>query len=200
MFKIKNDFENQLNKIYETKKYLRFLYGKLFRIIRKHQEGYIKIPNIQRYILNKTNFDDKIEESENLYYIPFGGDIEQEYHNYNEEIFNEISNYLIGLFISNGIDFHKHYEKMEIKDGYKNNKGISVVKCLDQTIEEYVLYLFVNNLDKLPISQNILVCNNETSIEEIKSFLYRAILCENRTLFVIELLESFPKVQYNKML
>ena len=196
MFKIKNDFENQLDKIYETKKYLRFLYGKLFRIIRKHQEGYIKIPDIQRYILNKTNFDDKIEESKNFYYLTFGEDIEYMIF-INEKIFDGISNYLIGLFLSNGIYFQEHYRKMEIKD---NNKGISVVKCLDQTIEEYVLYLFVNNLDKLPISQNILVCNNETSIEEIKSFLYRAILCEFRTLFVIELLESFPDEQFNKML
>ena len=196
MFKIKNDFENQLNEIYETKKYLRFLYGKLFRIIRKHQEGYIKIPDIQRYILNKTNFDDKIEESKNFYYLTFGEDIEHMIL-INEKIFDGISNYLIGLFLSNGIDCHRHIGKMEIKD---NNKGISVVKCLDQTIEEYVLYLFVNNLDKLPISQNILVCNNETSIEEIKSFLYRAILCEFRTLFVIELLESFPDAQFNKML
>ena len=37
---------------------------------------------------------------------------------------------------------------MEMK--IKNNKGISVVKCLDKTKEEYVLYLFMNNFTHSP--------------------------------------------------
>ena len=54
-------------------------------------------------------------------------------------------------------------------------------------------------MDKLPIAQNILICSNETSIEEMQSFLYRAILCKYNTLFIIEILESFSSFQHNRM-
>ena len=66
-------------------------------------------------------------------------------------------------------------------------------------MEEYILYLFQEKLDKLPIAQNILICSKETSIEEIQSFFYRAILCEYNTLFIVEILESFSNFQHNKM-
>ena len=66
-------------------------------------------------------------------------------------------------------------------------------------MEEYILNIFIEKLDKLPIAQNILICNNETSIEEMQSFLYRALLCEYNTLFIIEILDSFSSSQYKKM-
>jgi len=59
-----------------------------------------------------------------------------------------------------------------------NNKGISIIKCKKISMEELILSLFMKKLGKLPIAQNILICSNETSIEEIQSFLYRAILCD----------------------
>ena len=66
-------------------------------------------------------------------------------------------------------------------------------------MEEYILSLFMEKLGKLPIAQNILICSNETSIEEIQSFLYRAILCEYNTLFVVGILKSFSNYQINKI-
>ena len=49
----------------------------------------------------------------------------------------------------------------------------------------------MQKIGKKPIAQNILISNKETSIEEIKAFLYRAILCDYNTLFVIEINNSF---------
>ena len=83
--------------------------------------------------------------------------------------------------------------------GEKKYKGIYIYKCINESIEEIILYLFQEKLRILPIAQNILICSNETSIEEIQSFLYRAILCDYYTLFIIELPESFSKFQQNKM-
>ncbi len=51
----------------------------------------------------------------------------------------------------------------------------------------------------MPIAQNILICSIDTSFEEIQSFFYRAILCEYNALFIIEIQESFSKIQQNKM-
>ena len=50
---------------------------KIIQNTKKYQEGYIEIPDIQNYILNKTNFDDKIEESKIFYYQPLGEDNEK---------------------------------------------------------------------------------------------------------------------------
>ena len=197
MVKIKNDYENQLSKVYETKKYLRLLYGKLFRKIRQHQEGNFEIYEIKRYILNKISTSDKVEEAKDINNIAIGEDYEQEFRDNTKDIFESMSNYLIDLFNTNGINFDKHYEKMKIKK--ENTKGISIYQCTEKSMEEYILNLFNDYLGKLPIAQNVLICSKETSIEEMQSFLYRAILCEYNTLFVIEILKSFTNYQHNKM-
>ena len=64
--------------IYENDKYLRLLYGKLFRKVKLHQEGNCEILEIMRYILNKTNYTDKIEDGK-IYNDPIDDDYENEY-------------------------------------------------------------------------------------------------------------------------
>ena len=43
----------------------------------------------------------------------------------------------------------------------------------------------------MSISQNKLICSNETFIGEVEPFLYKAILYEFNALFAVEILESF---------
>ena len=202
LFKIKNDYETQLSTIYESNKYLRFLYGKFFRRVCQHQKGHCEIFEIIRYILNKTkvNKDKNTIQDTNEKHSPYiGEDYETEYYDYTNIIFQSISEYIIDLFKKNELNFQKHYENMIIKEEYMK-KGISMIKCKEeQSIEENILCLFANKLDKLPIAQNILICSRETTIEEIQSFFYRAILCEFNTLFVLEILDSFSNFQQNKM-
>ena len=199
LFKVKNDYEEQLNEIYENEKYLRILYGKSFRKVKQHQGGSYGISEMIRYILNKTSNKDKIQDGD-LYNESLGEDFEDEYKDYTKKTFEQISKYLISLFKKNDSNFQKHYDSMKIKEEYNNKfKGIYIEKCEKISMEEYILGLFLKKLDKLPIAQNLLICSNETSIEEIQSFLYRAILCEFNTLFAIEILESFTNFQHNKM-
>ena len=197
LFTIKNDYESQLNTIYKNEKHSRFLYGKLFRKIKLHQEGNYEVKEIIRYILNKIDYKDKVLDGE-PFNVKIGEDWETEFKDYTKQIFNNMSKYIISLFEKNGLNFEKHYENMLIK-GDKKYKGIYKYKCNDISMEEYILYLFQEKLEKLPIAQNILICSNETSIEEMQSFFYRAILCDYNTLFVIEVLESFSNFQHNKM-
>ena len=199
LFTITNDYENQLSSFLETNKYLRLIYGKLFRRIRQHQGGNFDIQEMKRYLFNKIYATDTITEALNIKNFTLGEDYETQYSIYTRKIFESISNYLISLFQANKLDFDSHYENMKIKEEYKYNKGISVIKCESESMEEYILYLFQENLDKLPISQNIIICSKETSIEELQSFLYRAILCDYNTLFVLEILKSFSSFQLNKM-
>ena len=63
---------------------------------------------------------------------------------------------------------------------------------------EKELFIIYKHLTKnFPSSQNILLCTKYTSNEELTSFLYRAILCEFNSCFIIggiESLESDKKV------
>jgi len=204
LFKVKNDYENRLNIIYKNEKYLRLLYGKFFRKIKQHQEGDGDISEMIRYILNKPNIiyndkEDEIQDADNLHNATLGEDYEFQYDEYTESIFEGMSRYLIDLFKkNNNLNLQKHYKNMLIKSEF-NNKGISIKKCTKISMEEFIISLFIKKLGKLPIAQNILICSNETSIEEIQSFFYRAILCEFNTLFAVEIFESFSNFQHNKM-
>ena len=102
------------------------------------------------------------------------------------------------LFEKNGLNYQKHYENILIQEKNKY-RGFYIKKCNNCSMEEYMIYLFQEILKKLPIAQNILICSNETSIEEMQSFLYRSVLCDQNTLFIIEILESFSNFQHKKM-
>ena len=57
----------------------------------------------------------------------------------------------------------------------------------------------MDKLGKLPIAQNILIANKETSPEEIQAFLYRAILSNYNILYVVEINNSFSEYQQGIM-
>ena len=86
---------------------------------------------------------------------------------------------------------------MKIKDGGGKNtlKGIYIYESKSESMEEDILQIFLDTLGRLPIAQNILITNKETSYEEIQAFLNRVILCRYNTLFVIEINESFSEYQ-----
>ena len=163
-----------------------------------HSEETCDIREIIRYILNITDNNKEIKDGDIFYsktkdYVNF-------YRKYSEESFNNISRYLISLFNKNEkkVNLEEHYKEMLIKEKDKY-KGIYLEKCESISMEEYIIKLYSDKLKQLPIAQNILICSRETSIEEIQSFFYRAILCEYNTLFVIEILESLSDFQYNKI-
>ena len=194
---VKNDYEKQLNTIYKTEKYLTFLYGNLFTKLINHLNRNFEILEIERYILNKIDYNDIIKDGD-LNYSLTTNDYVNEYKLYNNNLFKNINNYIISLFNNNKKNLTNHYEEILIKE--KNEyKGIYLDKCENISKEEYIINLFYEKTGKLPIAQNILFCNKETSIEEIQSFLYRAILCDYHTLFIVEINESVSYVQFNEI-
>jgi hypothetical protein len=66
-------------------------------------------------------------------------------------------------------------------------------------MEEFIINLFWDKINELPIAQNVLITNKETSTEEIQAFFHRAILCNYNTLFVVEINDSFSDYQQSKM-
>ena len=78
-------------------------------------------------------------------------------------------------------------------------KGIYLHKCENEIKEEFILNLFLKEIGRLPIAQNILICSKETSHEETQAFFYRSILCEYNTIFIVAMNDSFSDSQQNIM-
>jgi len=197
LFRAKTEQITQLDLIYKQNKYLRFLYGKLFRRIIKHLDGEASIYEIMRYILNKTNNDNIIEGE--VANPKIADDYVEQYKLYNDNSFQNISNYITSLFEKNGTSLQKHYEEMIIKS--KNRyKGFYLHKCENgESVEEFIINIFLDKIGHLPLAQNVLIFSKETSPEEIQAFFYRSILCDYNTLFVVELNNSFSDFQQNVM-
>ena len=197
LFLSKSDLIAQLNSIYKHKSYLRFLFGNQFRSIIKNLNLDSNKLDFLRYILNKTNNKDIIKDGKVAYLLKVE-DYVQHYKIYNENSFDIIFKYLISLFENNDTSLQKHYENMLIKSKNKY-KGIYSHKCVNESAEEFILKMFLDKIGQLPIEQNILICNKETSQEEMQAFLSRAILCDYNTLFLVKIINSFTEFQYNIM-
>ena len=197
LFEVKDKYITQSEDKYKQKENIRFLYGKQFRSIMKHIESNYKIDPFLRYILNNT--DNTIPINEGFKAIKRNADDYINQHElYNENSLDGISTYINSLFKSNHKTFQDHYDRMKIVSS-EYDKGIHLDACKNNSMEEHIIDLFWNQLGKLPIAQNVLITNEETSSEEIQAFCHRAILCNYNTLFVVEINNSFSEYQQSIM-
>ena len=201
LYNAKNNIIRKIDLIYKQKTNLRFFYGKQFERIIEHLDGNIKIDSFLRYILNNT---DKKLINEGFCSNPRNtNDYVNEYDIYNDNSFENISNYINTLFQNNGLNIEKHYENILIKEqnDNKNNKlkGLYIYESQSDSMEEDILQIFLNKIGTIPLAQNILISNKETSYEEMQAFFNRAILCKFNTLFIVEINNSFSDYQQKIM-
>ena len=197
LLKAKTDYIEQLDSVYKHYQHSRFLFGKSFRNIMNHLDKGYDILDILRFILNKTDNKQEIKDG-NISNILRAEDYVHQYKIYNETSFENIFNYLTSLFKNNCTSLQKHYEDMLISEKNKY-KGVYLHICENETMEEFILNIFITKIHQLPIAQNVLICSNETSQEEMQAFFYRAILCDYNTLFAIQINNSFSGHQQNIM-
>ena len=194
LFNAKNNYIFQINSLYKEKLNLRFLYGKQFRSIMKHLESNLKIDSFLRYIINNKDNNKQIKEGFKAI-IRNATDFINQYQLYNKNSLESISKYITTVFDKNNLKIEDHFNNMEIKFKDMNYKGIYLHECENNSMEKFILNLYWDKLGELPIAQNILIANKETSPEEIQAFFYRAILCNYNVLFVVEINDSFSDYQ-----
>ena len=148
--------------MYKEKLNLRFLYGKQFRTIMKHLESNLKIDSFLRYILNNTDNYKSIHEGYKAITRNVNSYIKQ-YELCNKNSLDNISTYINSLFNNNNKTLEDHYDKMKIISE-NNYKGIHLYECVNNSMKEFILKLFWDKITELPIEQNILITNKETSI------------------------------------
>ena len=170
--------EKQING-YKTLPLIRYLYGRQFNLLYDYLDENIsnKIEPLLKYISN-----DSIKKKLDKFEIKKEGDII-------ENSIQDWNDYLNKLFKINKLSLEKIYKPTLIKKENINiNSGIYTIVYEKPEKKLFQIYKFITGNN--PIAQNILLCNKKTSNEEITAFLYRAILCEYNSCFIITGLES----------
>lgn len=184
--------ETQIN-AYKEKPLIRYIYGRQFNLL----YNAINDVNNNNRIINKEIYQFLQYFTNNLITKNSIDNFEykKDKNSFNEFIIN-CENYLNKILAINNLTLEKIYKESLIKKSIKSEeyRGLYIysVEKLEKSLFQIYKYLTSNT----PSAQNILLCNEETTIEEIASFLYRAILCEFHSCFIvggIELLKSEQK-------
>ena len=174
---INKNFKNDIREGYRKFPILRLFYGQNFlQLYEKTKNIGIDISIlINSVTLNKIQnpqvdfvYDDKKNELENI-------------NTYLEKLFNKYNINLQQIYNKN-----KVLPELNLKPGLYRK-----IKVGDNNdLINNILNIYQNMTKNVPIINTLLVCNEDTSMEKIRAFLYRAMLCDVPALFVISNIES----------
>lgn len=99
-------------------------------------------------------------------------------------MFLNIENYLTKIINESGLDEEKIFKDSLITNkDYKDEKGFFILE--NKNIYEQALKFYNSLVGKNPPRYSILVCNDETTLEELLAFLYLSCMCKYHSLFII---------------
>ena len=177
--KILSELKKKQLESYKNIPLIRYLYGRQFNLLYEalEQKNMLYIDSLLKYITNDSNKKVVIKCNK----TNEGDIIENNIKDWKE--------YLENVLKKNDLTLKKIYEPTLIKKkNLKIKAGVFTYFCdsIEKNLYQIYTYLTGNN----PIAQNILFCNKMTSKEEITAFLYRSVLCEFNSCFIIAGLES----------
>ena len=179
---------------YKDKSLIRFIYGRQFNLIINTLKGIEKKGKISPFLMFLTN--NLITNKEiNFNYISK--------NNIYDDMINNCEQYLHKILESNRLTMEKIYSNTLINKKSKNSGYQGVFLKKGDKLEKNIFQIYKYLTNNTPMAQNILLCNRETSIEELTAFLYRSILCEFNSCFIIggvELLENDRKSKLIELL
>ena len=169
---INKNFKNDIKEIYIKYPYLRLFYGQNFLQLYEKTKN----PKIDIFSLINSVTMKNIKNSE----------VDYVYDNKKSELEN-ITLYIDKLFKKNKINLDEIYNTNKVLQELNLNPGLyRKIKAGDNNnLIENIINIYQNMTKSAPIINTLLICNEDTSLEKIKSFLYRAILCDKPILFVL---------------
>ena len=173
---INKSFKKSIKLGYKEFQHLRLFYGHQFiNLYEKTKNKDVEIT----HLINSVSLN-KIKNIQ----------IQYDYNNELNEIEN-INKYLEKLFGSNNVNLNEIYQKNSVLAESNLAPGlyrkVKFGNNCDLIIN--ILNIYLNLTDNVPIIDTLLICNEDTTIERIKAFLYRAIFCDKPVLFVIANME-----------
>ena len=190
--------------MYKNKPWMRFFYGKQFYLFSKYIDNKL-YPNNNNDDINLINNNKVISlikyiSGLNLNSIKKESQILQKIKNNYKQLDNEnvknnidkISLFLENIF-ENNITVQNILSSNELKN--KKYKGFYTIEIPKKSYEIEILSWYVDLTNNLPLPFTLLICTNDTSDEELTSFLYRALYCEYNILFFLQNIEDLTNEQ-----
>ena len=174
-YKIKNkNFRESIKNGFGNFPLLRLFYGKQFiQIYENLKNKNVDISHLINSVtlnqIKNTNIDYK--------------------YNGRGSLLENINSFLEILFRTNNIKISEIYKQNLVLPENELNPGLyRKTKSAQSTSSDLIyniLNIYLNLTGNVPIINTLLICNEDTSIEQIRAFLYRAFFCETHTLFLI---------------
>ena len=165
---------------------IRFIYGRQFNLIINALKG-IEREKISPFLMYLTN---SLLRNE---IIKFEYTSENDIY---KDMINNCEKFLQDILTKNNLSLKQIYENslINVKQKDFEYKGVYLNSC--EKLEKDIFQLYKYLTKNTPTAQNILLCNRKTTLEELTAFLFRAILCEFNSCFIIggvELLKAKKK-------
>ena len=170
---------------------IRYIYGRQFILFNNCLKN-LKNVSLSAFLKFLTN--DGIKSDIDLEKIDYNYDYELNKDKY-VCLLENINNFIKSFLLKNNITLETIYKQNIIKEKYKNNfKGLYTYllkddKDIQKGVEEHILYWYHALTEHPPMAQTLLLCNEETTSEEIIAFMYRAILCKYHVIFMVGKIE-----------
>jgi len=183
------NFKKIIKRGYESSPILRLFYA--YQFIQLHEQImlYQKIKEEEKYFEEP---DKKIKSLINymLNNQIMEYDVKYDFQKKSDCIFN-INKYFELLLKENDINLDKIYSINQVLNTIGLAPGLyrSIKEGNYSDLSVDLIYLYLNLTGNFPIVNTLLFCNEETRVEEVKAFLYRALYCEKPILFVITNME-----------
>ena len=193
---------------YKNEELIRFVYGRQFNLLNsclRKEKNNVLIPFL-KFLAN-----DQINTKEELKNINFGYDYDLNKDDKYICLFENIKLFLGNFLQQNHLTLETIYKQNLIQEKYRKDFfGLYTYLLEDDKIgqvqkgiEEHILNWFKFLTGNPPMAQTVLLCNEETTSEEITAFMYRAFLCQYPVLFMIgkiELLSSEKRQTLTKLI
>ena len=193
--------DNLINKItdiqtryYKNEELIRYAYGRQFNLLNSclRKEKNNALAPFLKFLTNA-----QVDSHEKLKKLEYNYDYEL-----NEEkyvcLFENIKKFLENFLKNNNLKLEEIYKQNIIKEKYRS-KFVGLFTYLleddkigevQKGIEEHILNWFNFLTGHPPMAQTVLLCNEETTSEEITAFMYRAFLCQYPVFFMIGKIEN----------
>ena len=189
LLRILYDMENVKSNVYKNEEYelVRFIYGKQFSFIYNclREKNYEKIDLFLNSLTNNL-YKKKIRKFDII--EDLNTNEEDKLSNFKNVIIN-CNSFLKEVLNLNNISSKDIFEQNIISDKFKYS-GLYIEFAISMGIEETILSYYSLLTNNYPIHQTLLLCNKETSSDEIKSFIHLAILCPYNVLFMLGKIEE----------
>ena len=194
-FKYFNKIYSEINRIQNNyyrnndTKLLRYIYGRLFILLKNYfkNTSNIGIEPFLKYITNDLVESNVVSKREIHYKYDNNLGKGDKYVCLLENINKFLEEYLK----NNQLTLESIYQQNIVQKKFNGEfKGLYTYlldddKHIQRGEEEHILSWYYFLTEQAPMAQTVLLCNEETTSEEIIAFMHRAILCEYNTVFMV---------------